>query len=98
MLPLSRLQEMIPHEWWSQIIAGILDGWRMFDAICSRESDLSQLCQPLEFWRRIRQPLPLAASAHQLFLAASGAGWGKLDDSAVVKVFETMGGFKVSKA
>jgi len=52
----------------------------------------------LDTGHEIRQPLPLAASAHQLFLAASGAGWGKLDDSAVVKVFETMGGFKVSKA
>jgi 3-hydroxyisobutyrate dehydrogenase len=44
----------------------------------------------------LRLPLPLAAAAHQLFLAAAGAGWGKLDDSAVVKVYEQAGGFKVS--
>jgi len=43
-----------------------------------------------------RLPLPLAAAAHQLFLAASGAGWGRLDDAAVVKVYEQAGDFKVS--
>jgi 3-hydroxyisobutyrate dehydrogenase len=46
----------------------------------------------------LRLPLPLAAAAHQLFLAAAGAGWGKLDDAAVVKVYEQAGGFKVSSA
>jgi len=44
----------------------------------------------------LRLPLPMAAAAHQLFLAAAGAGWGKLDDAAVVKVYEQAGGFKVS--
>jgi 3-hydroxyisobutyrate dehydrogenase len=43
-----------------------------------------------------RLPLPMAAAAHQLFLAAAGAGWGKLDDAAVVKVYEAAGDFKVS--
>jgi L-threonate 2-dehydrogenase len=43
-----------------------------------------------------RLPLPMAAAAHQLFLAASGAGWGRLDDAAVVKVYEQAGAFKVS--
>ncbi len=43
-----------------------------------------------------RLPLPMAAAAHQLFLAAAGAGWGRLDDSAVVKVYEQAGDFKVS--
>src|SRR4030081_2740626 len=33
-----------------------------------------------------RLPLPMAAAANQLFLAAAGAGWGRLDDAAVVKV------------
>jgi len=46
----------------------------------------------------LRLPLPLAAAAHQLFLAAAGAGWGKLDDAAVVKVYEQAGDFKVSSA
>lgn len=44
----------------------------------------------------LRLPLPMAAAAHQLFLAAAGAGWGKLDDAAVVKVYEQAGDFKVS--
>jgi putative dehydrogenase len=44
----------------------------------------------------LRLPLPLAAAAHQLFLAAAGAGFGKLDDAAVVKVYEQAGDFKVS--
>ncbi|WP_052866516.1 L-threonate dehydrogenase [Streptomyces niger] len=32
-------------------------------------------------------PLPLAATAHQMFLQASGAGLGAEDDSAVIKIF-----------
>ncbi len=44
----------------------------------------------------LRLPLPMAAAAHQLFLAAAGAGWGRLDDAAVVKVYEQSGDFKVS--
>ena len=43
-----------------------------------------------------RLPLPMAAAAHQLFVAAAGAGWGRLDDAAVVKVYEQAGDFKVS--
>ena len=44
----------------------------------------------------LRLPLPMAAAAHQLFIAAAGAGWGRLDDAAVVKVYEAAGDFKVS--
>lgn len=57
---------------------------------------VKDLALVLDTGREIRQPLPLAAAAHQLFLSASGAGWGGLDDSAVVKVFERLGGFTVS--
>ncbi len=32
-------------------------------------------------------PLPLAATAHQMFLQASSAGHGREDDSAVIKIF-----------
>lgn len=32
-------------------------------------------------------PLPIAASAHQQFLSASAAGYGKEDDAAVIKVY-----------
>lgn len=50
----------------------------------------------LDTGHELRLPLPLAAAAHQLFLAAAGAGHGRLDDAAVVKVYEQAGGFKVS--
>ncbi len=42
-----------------------------------------------------RFPLPLAATAHQLFMMAAAAGYGRLDDSAVVKVFEKIADFRV---
>lgn len=42
-----------------------------------------------------KMPLPLAAAAHQLFLAASSMGHGKIDDSAVVEVYESMTGSRV---
>jgi 3-hydroxyisobutyrate dehydrogenase-like beta-hydroxyacid dehydrogenase len=35
----------------------------------------------------LRQPLPLATAAWSMFATASAAGWGGLDDSAVIKVF-----------
>ncbi|KAL3512167.1 hypothetical protein ACH5RR_024884, partial [Cinchona calisaya] len=42
-----------------------------------------------------RVPLHIANVAHQLFLAGSAAGWGRLDDAGVVKVYETLTGVKV---
>ena len=50
----------------------------------------------LDTGRDVKQSLPLAAAAHQLFLMASAAGWGRIDDAAVVKIYEQMGGFSVS--
>ncbi|MFI5001586.1 MAG: L-threonate dehydrogenase [Reyranellales bacterium] len=50
----------------------------------------------LDTGHELRLPLPIAAAAHQLFIAAAGAGWGRLDDAAVVKVYEQAGDFKVS--
>lgn len=49
----------------------------------------------LDAGRELRFPLPLAASAHQLFLMAAAAGLGREDDAAVVKVFERLAGIKV---
>lgn len=40
-------------------------------------------------------PLHIAVTAHQLFLAGSAAGWGPLDDAAVVKFYESLTGVKV---
>jgi 3-hydroxyisobutyrate dehydrogenase len=49
----------------------------------------------LETGQELHFPLPLAAAAHQLFLMASAAGYGRWDDAAVVKVFEQLAGIDV---
>ncbi len=41
----------------------------------------------LDTARASKFPLPLSATAHQMFLQASAAGHGREDDSAVIKVF-----------
>jgi 3-hydroxyisobutyrate dehydrogenase len=45
----------------------------------------------LEAGREARVPLPLAAIAHQMFLATSGSGKGEADDSQVVHTYRSMG-------
>jgi L-threonate 2-dehydrogenase len=46
----------------------------------------------LEAGRETKAALPLAALAHQLFLATSGRGAGKADDSQVIRTYEAMNG------
>jgi 3-hydroxyisobutyrate dehydrogenase len=46
----------------------------------------------LDFGHESRFPLPLSALAHQLFMAASGAGLGREDDSQVRQVYDMMTG------
>jgi L-threonate 2-dehydrogenase len=46
----------------------------------------------LDSARKATFPLPLTATAHQLFLMAGAHGLGGEDDSAVVKVFQTLSG------
>lgn len=41
----------------------------------------------LDSTRKVTFPAPLAAAAHQQFITASAAGFGREDDSAVIKVF-----------
>ncbi len=41
----------------------------------------------LDTARASKFPLPLSATAHQMFLQASSAGHGREDDSAVIKIF-----------
>lgn len=41
----------------------------------------------LDTARSSKFPLPLASTAHQMFLQASSAGYGREDDSAVIKIF-----------
>ncbi|VAI84948.1 unnamed protein product [Triticum turgidum subsp. durum] len=43
----------------------------------------------------LRIPLHVSSVAHQLFVSGSASGWGRYDDSAVVKVYETLTGVKV---
>lgn len=42
-------------------------------------------------------PLPMAASAHQLFLAAAAAGNGTRDDAFVIRVWENLAGITLPK-
>lgn len=46
----------------------------------------------LEAGKENRLALPLAAVAHQMFLAASAQGMGRLDDAAVVKIYAQLAG------
>ncbi len=41
----------------------------------------------LDTARSSKFPLPLSATAHQMFMQASSAGHGRADDSAVIKIF-----------
>lgn len=45
--------------------------------------------------KELKVPTPLAALAQQLFIMAAAAGHARLDDAAVVKVYEQLGGFRV---
>jgi len=46
----------------------------------------------LDAGRETKAALPLAAVAHQMFLAASGAGHGAADDSQVIRTYNAMNG------
>ena len=51
----------------------------------------------LDVARELKFPLPMAALAHQLFLAAASAGFGKQDDASIVKLFEKVSGISVAQ-
>ena len=59
---------------------------------------LKDLGLVVETGKEMRLPMPLAAVAHQLFVMASASGYGRLDDAAVVKVFEKLANFRVLDA
>jgi putative dehydrogenase len=46
----------------------------------------------LDAGREHRFPLPLAAAAHQMVLAASGLGHGREDDSQIIRAYEALSG------
>ncbi len=51
----------------------------------------------MEAGREKKVALPLAAVAHQLFLATSGRGDGRADDSQVIRTYDLMNGVAVPK-
>lgn len=48
--------------------------------------------------RALTFPLPMAAAAHQLFLAAAAAGHGAKDDAFVIRVYEALSGIELPGA
>ncbi len=77
-------QNRVPH---------ILDGdYTPLSAVNIFVKDLGIV---LDSAKKMTFPLPLTATAHQMFLAAAGAGFGYEDDSAVVKVYQAMSGIKL---
>jgi len=50
----------------------------------------------LDAGRAEKVALPLSAAAHQMFLAASGAGHGSADDSQVIRTYRAMNGTKLA--
>ena len=48
--------------------------------------------------RELKLAMPVAGSALQQFTAASGAGFGREDDSAVIKVYQRLGSFSLPAA
>jgi putative dehydrogenase len=51
----------------------------------------------LDAARKLSFPLPLAAAAHQLYLATAAAGHGAEDDSAVIKFYAELAGLKLPR-
>jgi L-threonate 2-dehydrogenase len=49
----------------------------------------------LDAARKLAFPLPLAAAAHQLYLATAAAGHGNEDDAAVVKFYAALAGLQL---
>ena len=49
----------------------------------------------LEAGKENKLALPLAAVAHQLFLAASAQGMGRIDDAAIVKIYAQLAGVEM---
>jgi 3-hydroxyisobutyrate dehydrogenase len=69
---------------------------RDFTPLSAVEIFVKDLGIVLETAKGRRFPLPIAAAAHQQYLAASAAGFGREDDSAVVKVYERLCGIEVA--
>lgn len=86
----AALYEVITHSagnsWmFENRVPHILDGdYTPLSAVDIFVKDLGLV---LDTARGSKFPLPMSATAHQMFMMASAAGHGKEDDSAVIKVF-----------
>ena len=77
-------QNRVPH---------ILDGdYTPLSAVNIFVKDLGIV---LDSAKKMTFPLPITAAAHQMFLAAAGAGLGYEDDISVVKVYQALSGIKL---
>ncbi|MFE3217514.1 L-threonate dehydrogenase [Streptomyces antimycoticus] len=89
-VPAEALYEVITHSagdsWmFENRMAHVLAGdYTALSAVDIFVKDLGLVLDPA---RTERFPLPLAATAHQMFLQASASGLGAEDDSAVIKIF-----------
>jgi 3-hydroxyisobutyrate dehydrogenase len=80
-------QNRVPH---------ILDGdYRPLSSVNIFVKDLGIV---LDAARRLQFPLPLAAQAHQLYLATAAAGHGEEDDAAVFKFYAELAGLAPPEA
>lgn len=80
-------QNRVPH---------ILDGdYTPLSAVNIFVKDLGIV---LDAARKLSFPLPLAAAAHQLYLATAASGHGAEDDSAVIKFYAELAGLELPKA
>lgn len=80
-------QNRVPH---------ILDGdYRPLSSVNIFVKDLGIV---LDAARKLQFPLPMAAAAHQLYLATAAAGHGNEDDAAVVKFYAALAGIELPAA
>ncbi|MGW7619264.1 L-threonate dehydrogenase [Streptomyces antimycoticus] len=89
-VPAEALYEVITHSagnsWmFENRMAHVLAG--DYTALSAVDIFVKDLGLVLDSARPERFPLPLAATAHQMFLQASASGLGAEDDSAVIKIF-----------
>ena len=79
-------QNRVPH---------ILDG--DYTPLSSVNIFVKDLGLVLDAARKLSFPLPLAAAAHQLYLATAAAGHGLEDDAAVIKFYASVAGIELPK-
>ena len=74
----------------------VLDG--DYTPLSAVEIFVKDLGLVLDTGKEARFPLPIAAAAHQQFLAAAAAGYGREDDAAVIKVYRDLTGIDLPES